>query len=441
MDEQEVKSDKFYLVYYTFNKEDNKQSLTKLFKIFGVSKSGYYGWKKKFEDVESKKKKIEEENLECEMVRNVIQKLGYVPGKRTLATYLFRDFGLKYSVKKCANIMKRMNLVASKPHKDAYKGQATHNHICASHQNYVNRNFYIAPRTVILTDVTYLYFGSKRSVFYLCTFKDAYTCEILGSAVSKGMTVNLIKAAYDNMMTNHKSSFNNDTKVYIHSDQGSQYLSTSFKEILSNDNFIQSVSRRGNSQDNAPMESFFARLKTAILDIIALCEDYNTATLMTNNYINDYNNKHYQYNLGGLTPKEYYIYCTTGIYSLPEYCGISKEKLNDINNLVQARDKERKKKSENAKKYNELTMQDRVDPAKIFDRDTKLLTKVINGYLNKADVATELAKKFEAILNKIKIAQAFYKNASKDVIEELSNPANWSKYKELSYVNDMNGLF
>lgn len=46
-------------------------------------------------------------------------------------------------------------------------------------------------------------------------------------------------------------------KVYIHSDQGSQYLSTSFQELLNDDDFIQSMSARGNSYDNAPIESFF----------------------------------------------------------------------------------------------------------------------------------------------------------------------------------------
>lgn len=441
MDEQEVRSDKFQMVYLTSKKENNTLSLTKLFKVFGVSKSGYYSWKKKYEDIDSKLKKIEIEKLEGEMVRTIISKLGHVPGKRTLSAFLFRDFGINYSVKKCANLMKRMNLVASLPHKDAYKGQATYNHICASNQNYVKRDFYIAPRTVILTDITYLYYGLNRDLFYLCTFKDAYTCEILGFAVSKKMTVDLIKDAYNNMMTNHQKTFKKNTKVYIHSDQGSQYLSTTFKQILSDDNFIQSVSRRGNSQDNAPMESFFARLKTSIMDKLALCIDYNTACTMVSNYLYDYNNKHYQFNLGYLTPREYYIYCTTGIYSLAEYCGIPKEKLADVQKLINVREKEICKRRENAKKYNETSSKDKIDPAKIVDSDMKRVEKEIKGYISEADIALKQANKYEELREKINNARNFILNASSDILDDLSCPSNWVKYDVLSYVNEMDGLF
>lgn len=87
-------------------------------------------------------------------------------------------------------------------------------------------------------------------------FKDAYTTEILGCAVSSKMDVALIQEAFNNMMDDHKSEFPKDMEVYCHSDQGSQYLSTTFKQLLNENDFIQSMSRRGNSQDNAPMESF-----------------------------------------------------------------------------------------------------------------------------------------------------------------------------------------
>ena len=76
-----------------------------------------------------------------EMFRQTIKKIGHVPGKRTFKTYLMRDYNYDISVSRCSNIMKKMNLVASTPHKDAYKGQATYNHICASIQNQVNRDF------------------------------------------------------------------------------------------------------------------------------------------------------------------------------------------------------------------------------------------------------------------------------------------------------------
>ena len=45
--------------------------------------------------------------------------------------------------------------------------------------------------------------------------------------------------------------------LIFHSDRGSQYVSDKFRELLANNNCIQSMSRKGNCWDNAVAESFF----------------------------------------------------------------------------------------------------------------------------------------------------------------------------------------
>ena len=47
-----------------------------------------------------------------------------------------------------------------------------------------------------------------------------------------------------------------------HSDRGVQYASTPYRGVLERHGIRQSMSRRGDCLDNAPMESFFASLKT-----------------------------------------------------------------------------------------------------------------------------------------------------------------------------------
>ena len=63
------------------------------------------------------------------------------------------------------------------------------------------------------------------------------------------------------------------------------------------------------------------------MDLLVRCPDYQTAGKLVVNYLIAYNTEHYQYNLGGLTPTEFYQYCVTGIYSLSEYYGIPEERL------------------------------------------------------------------------------------------------------------------
>jgi putative transposase len=49
--------------------------------------------------------------------------------------------------------------------------------------------------------------------------------------------------------------------VMIHSDQGSQYASHSFQDLVASYGFTQSMNRKGNCWDNAVAESFFASIK------------------------------------------------------------------------------------------------------------------------------------------------------------------------------------
>ena len=47
----------------------------------------------------------------------------------------------------------------------------------------------------------------------------------------------------------------------VHSDQGVQYTSNDFREIIAKQELVQSMSRKGNCWDNAVAESFFSHLK------------------------------------------------------------------------------------------------------------------------------------------------------------------------------------
>ena len=415
-------------------------------RIFGVSKSGYYAWRKrKKEQAEQEDARRKELDWIKGKFREIAKKLGFVPGKRTFRTYMFRDYGFNISVKRCARVMRMMNLTANRPKKDAYKGQATHDHRCASPENMVKQEFYIGPRKVILTDITYLYYGLFRTPFYLCVFKDAFTKEILGGSAGNRMTVELVKAAYEQMIREHGKELRKEPSVYIHSDQGSQYLSTTFQELLSDEGFVQSVSRRGNSLDNAPMESFFGQMKCRILDLVALCPDIETAVKLTMGYIDDYNTKIYQYSLAGLTPAEYYIYVTQGIYPCDSYFGVKATELMPINNLVDARLKAAREKAEKTREQNrkkreaaeELTK----SPQLYVARDQAILRRERSKWEKARKMADNQVKRIDAILDKTSIALKFLLSATEKVVEDLRNPQNWKKYMELDYIFEMKELF
>lgn len=430
-------------------------------RMFGVSRSGYYSWKQNREKLAeiTAADELEEQEL-MKKFREIVKKLGYVPGKRTFRTFLWRDYKISISVKKCRRIMNRMNLAANKPKKDAYKNRATHDHETTAPADQVKQNFKVAPRQVILTDITYLYFGLLRELFYLCVFKDAYTTEVLGAAVSRTMDTSVVKEAYERMMKKHGSELH-EPGVMIHHDQGSQYLSTTFRQILSDDGFVQSCSRRGNSQDNAPMESFFGSMKCRIMDLVALCTTYESAAKLVMNYIDEYNNKHYRYELAGLTPAEYYIYVTTGIYPCDNYYGVKPDEMMTVSKLVEQRmeyaaAKEAKRRERRAARRAERddgeihgtavgrVAGDRLLVQKLIRRYEGVQTEA-NAWIekNKDEIrsAQETIDSLKNTLIHIEEAGRFLQTLTAEELQALKQAENWARYPQLDYRHEMAGLY
>ena len=121
----------------------------------------------------------------------------------------------------------------------------------------------------------------------------------------------------DQLVAEHGSTLDNDT--IVHSDQGCHYTSYAFIQKLKDEEFVQSMSRRGNCWDNAPQESFFGHMKDEIRDEIASCPDFESVVLKVDDWMDYYNTDRYQWDLLKLSPREYYQYLQTGDYPLPVY--------------------------------------------------------------------------------------------------------------------------
>lgn len=410
-----------------------------------VSRSSFEGRKKsRIEEEKRQKEKNDKETAIKMTMRSIIRKLGYVPGERGFKVFLWRDFDICIGRKLIRRLMKEMHISAATPKKDAYKGAAKHDHPCTAPGNLVNQDFRIAPRKIICTDITYLYFGIFRTVIYLCVFRDAFTKEVLGWSVKRQMTTNLIRAAYEMMMKNHGEELKNPN-VIIHSDQGCQYLSTSFKQLLEDDGFLQSVSARGNSQDNAPVESFFSRMKTAILDVMALCKSFDQAEKLLKGYFEKYNNEIYQLDLAGLTPHEFYLYCMTGVYPCDNYFGVKASEMRSLESLIRCR---LEKAAETARKmrtaYQERSRASQLlkkDPLQMTIDDQRLLIRVINRYKKHRDKIDEEIERLTDVLRQAVEAQEYMESLSKEQRVVYRHPQAWQNDPHLRYIYGMGSLF
>lgn len=91
-----------------------------------------------------------------------------------------------------------------------------------------------------------------------------------------------------------------------HSDQGSQYTSKEYKELLKEHQIVGSMSRKGNPYDNAPMESFFRLLKVEHVKKRSF-SSINQAATSIGNWMDYYNTRRRHSALGGISPLMYEI--------------------------------------------------------------------------------------------------------------------------------------
>lgn len=165
----------------------------------------------------------------------------------------------------------------------------------------MNRNFDVKrPDKAYSTDITELRFGNSQKA-YLSAVKDLCTKEIVAYTTSLRPGISLSLEIANKSLSHLPKCIRSE--LILHSDQGIHYTNYAYRKLLKDFNVNQSMSRRGNCLDNAPIESFFGHLKDE-LDLSS-CKDYLSVKEKVKEYIFYYNNERPQWNLKAKTPVEY----------------------------------------------------------------------------------------------------------------------------------------
>ena len=174
-------------------------------------------------------------------------------GSREMVKKLRKE-GFQIGRYRVRTLMKRLKLKVIQ--RQAYKvtTQRKHSHQVAD--NLINQNFNPEnPNQVWVGDVTYL--RTHEGWMYLAIVMDLYSRKIIGWAMSKRMTVDLVERAMQMAITLRKP----DAGLIFHSDRGSQYTSKRFGRLLKKHHIQASMSGVGACWDNAVVERFFGSLK------------------------------------------------------------------------------------------------------------------------------------------------------------------------------------
>lgn len=263
-------------------------------KILEVSRGSYYKRRNR-----EKGKRAQENKQLLKMIWEVFAESKERYGSPRITAELRRQ-GIKCNKKRIARIMNKNGIAAKIFRK--YRNTTNSDHQREKSQNILGREFNRQRKNEVWTsDITYI--RTQEGWLYLAAVMDIYSRKVIGWQMGKHLNTELVEKALEDALVDRKV----ESGIIFHSDQGIQYASDSFRKLLQDKGFKQSMSRKGNCYDNAITETFFHTLKTELTNRIKY-KTRDEARRSIFEYIEIfYNRKRLRSAIGYMSPVEYEI--------------------------------------------------------------------------------------------------------------------------------------
>lgn len=155
------------------------------------------------------------------------------------------------------------------------------------------------PNQVWAGDITFI--PTVTGWIYLAVVIDLCSRKIVGWALANHMRTELVSTALKQALSSREIV----PDLIFHSDRGSQYGSTAYRQILSQAGMRQSMSARANPYHNAWTESFMGTIKSDMLQDGCFLNEADARTEIFE-YIDSYYNHHRKHSsLGYRTPAQF----------------------------------------------------------------------------------------------------------------------------------------
>lgn len=244
-----------YVFMYKHMKE---HTIARMAKVLGVSESGYYKWLKRLNAPLTEREKADLELTK--EIHEIYWGSHGIFGARKITSILNKRHSQRINHKKVERIMSE-NCLKSRVTK-AYVNTTDSDHDEPIAPNLLKRDFKAdAPDQKFVSDTTEK--ETKQGKIYIAAILDLYGRMPVGMAISGSNDTELVRAALRDMVRRGHGKAGS----ILHSDRGSTYASKAYRADLERNQFICSMSRKGDCWDNAPMECFWGKMKEEWLDI------------------------------------------------------------------------------------------------------------------------------------------------------------------------------
>jgi len=220
-------------------------------RVLAVSRSGYYHWQQ-----QTTTRRARENGALLERTRVLYAKSRGRYGSPRI-TRALRQEGYPCSRNRVARLMREDHLAARPKRRFTVTTQSDHR---KASRNLLDRHFHISkPNHAWTSDITYI--ETRQGWLYVAAVMDLCTRKIVGLAMRADLSQELAIDALRQAIQRAQPP----AGLLLHSDRGVQYASDAYRAIIREHGIRQSMSRRANCWDNAPMESFFKTMKVELV--------------------------------------------------------------------------------------------------------------------------------------------------------------------------------
>lgn len=262
----------------------------------GISESTYHY------QIKAIKKPNNNKDLE-RRITTIFEENGRNYGYRRIGLQL-KNEGYIVNHKKIQRIMREQKLICDAFTRKSRKYNSYKGSVGKTAPNRIKRKFKTSIcHQKLTTDITE-FKCTEGMKLYLNPIMDMFNGEILSYGISYRPNLELVINPLKEVLEIVKNSRYRTT---IHSDQGWHYQHKQWVEALRSNKIFQSMSRKGNCLDNAPMENFFGLMKQEMYHGKDLCS-FDELKARIDTYIHYYNNERIKQKLAGMSPVQYRIH-------------------------------------------------------------------------------------------------------------------------------------
>ena len=225
--------------------------MTRLCRLFGVTRPGYYAWRQRPASAHAR-----QDRVILEEMRAIFERSGGTYGSPRIYRALAAR-GYRLSHRRVERLMRaggwRARVVR------VYRRTAGTHRWFGQHPNRVRQIQATRLNQIWVGDLTYLAVAGRW--WYLAAVLDQYSRRVLAWRLAATRDAMFTRAVVDAALRRRRPR----RGLIFHSDRGSEFLGTPFHQRLVVSGVEQSMTRGGAPDENAHMESFFHSLKAEVI--------------------------------------------------------------------------------------------------------------------------------------------------------------------------------